>query len=260
MEKKTAADITKESVEEDRNKAQAAFSGEMHLHQEGGYIRQVIFGFNDGLITAFGLFMGLIGTIESGGIIIFVILASAVAGAASMGLGEYISTKSQKEFYESEIEREKQEIKDMPEAEKEEIRVLYREKGFEGETLETIVETITSDEKIWLKVMLQEELGLYSDKFENPFKVGAIMSIAFIIGSIIPLIPIFTLGYSMELMYITAAVSLAGLFIVGAAKTKITQKYWLKSGIEMVIIGIIASAVAFYAGKLISTLVPGLIV
>jgi VIT1/CCC1 family predicted Fe2+/Mn2+ transporter len=243
----------KYNVEKERRKSMQAFHHEHHFHG-GGYIREVIFGFNDGLVSTFALVTGIAAAAITGTVDNFVIVLAGIAGllsgAVSMALGAYISSKSQIEYYNREIDREKYEIKMYPEREREEIREIYKRKGFRGRELNIVVNRICSNKKNWLKVMIEEELGLMIENFDNPRTIGAITGAMFVVGSIIPIIPYILLHPSSGLT-VSAVVSMVGLFILGSLKTKITERVWWKSGLEMVAIGAAAAIITYGAGALI---------
>ena len=236
-------------INSERKEARQAYHAEEHI-KGGSYIREFILGFNDGLVSIFSLVTGVVGAAVSSKIVILAGLAGLTAGATSMGLNNYISSKSQTEFYKSEVERERKEIENIPEREKAEIEAVYKLKGFEGKLLKQVVNKITSDKKLWLKVMMEEELGLFGDDFENPYKIALITGISFIFGALIPIAPyLFISNVSSGLLY-SAIASILGLFIVGSAKTMITKKNWLKSGFEMVMVGVLAAGAAYFIGGL----------
>jgi len=237
-------------IRAERKEALRAFHSESHI-PGGGFIREIVFGFNDGVIATFAIVSGMMGAMLSNFVIVLAGLAEVIGGAVSMGLGAYISTKSQVEFYKSEIERERNEIEAMPEREKEELREAYRLKGFRGELLDKIVEEVSSNKQLWLKVMLEDELGLMLNRFDNPLKVGLVMTLAFITGAVIPITPYLFLPQTHSL---TASIllSLISLFFMGAGKSIITHRSWVKSGMEMLIIGALAASSAYIVGALIS--------
>jgi VIT1/CCC1 family predicted Fe2+/Mn2+ transporter len=220
-----------------------------HFISTRGSIRSLILGLNDGLVSILALVAGVTGGTYDSDIIILAGIAGAIAGAISMAFGNYISIKSEIELYHSEIEREKREIKERPKDEVEEVREIYRQKGFRGKQLEVIVKHLTSNEKRWLDVMMKEELGLFKEKFESPVKLAAITGVVFILASIIPIVPYFFLGAKAALV---AALIMTGiaLFGAGAAKTLFTKKSWIISGIEMLVIGMLATAATFTIGSL----------
>lgn len=231
----------------------APLAGE-HWHiPGGGAIREVVFGMNDGLVSTLAFVSGVTGALASSRIVVITGLAATVAGAISMALGAYIASKSQQEFFESEIQREKREMAELPEEEREEVRQLYQAKGFSGPELEMVVHRITSNPQVWLKVMMEEELGLMAERFEDPRRAGGIMGISFILGAMAPLLPYFFFESTAALL-LSFLLSLATLFGVGVAKTRLTLRPWLPSGLEMLAVGAVAFSVSLGIGKLISLL------
>jgi VIT1/CCC1 family predicted Fe2+/Mn2+ transporter len=173
------------------------------------------------------------------------------ADAISMAIGNYLSTKSEVEYINKEREREEWEIEHIPEGEINEIREIYRKKGFKGKDLERVVEVITSDKKVWVDTMMMQELGL-TEADKTPVKSGIATFIAFIISGCIPLIAFVLalfipglLNYSFLLSIILTASS---LFVVGSMRSTITGTKWLISGIEMLLIGGLAAIVAYGVG------------
>jgi len=224
-------------------------------HVEGGEkIRSIILGLNDGLISTFTLLIGVAAATLSGGnsVVILTGLAAMVSGACSMGLGEYISSKSEYNYIINEIKREGAEIELFPDEEKEEVRGIFEKMGFKGEQLDSCVETITSDKKIWHDFLIKSELGL--EVPDNP-TFGAILTfIAFSFGAFIPLFPYF-LNLGLVSLLISSSLSFGMLFTVGMLKTRITGEKPLKGAIEMVIIGIIAFIVSFLIGLVLNQLI-----
>ena len=219
---------------------------EEHI-EGGGKIRSSILGLNDGLISTFTLLIGVAAATLSGGnsVVILTGLAALVSGACSMGLGEYISSKSEFNYIKNEIKREGAEIELFPDEEKEEVRGMFEKMGFKGELLDSCVETITSDKKIWHDFLIKSELGL--DVPESP-TIGAILTFfAFSFGAFIPLFPYF-LNLGIVSLLISSSLSFGMLFMVGMLKTKITGEKPLKGAMEMVIIGIIAFIISFTIG------------
>ena len=214
-----------------------------------GSMRSLILGVNDGLVSILALVAGVTGGTFETNIIILAGIAGAIAGAISMAVGNYISVKSEIEFYHSEIEREKREIREKPEEEIAEVREMYRKKGFKGKQLEDIVKHLTANEKRWLDVMMKEELGFHHEKFETPVKLAILTGVAFIIASIIPIVPYFFLSAKPALVLSLILTGIV-LFAAGAAKTLFTRKSWILSGAEMLIIGMLATAATFTIGSL----------
>jgi len=216
-----------------------------------GSMRSVILGANDGFVSLLALVAGVTGGTFDNSIIILAGVAGAIAGAISMAVGNYISVKSEREVYESEIEREKREIRENPEEEIQEVHDMYYAKGFRGKQLEKIVKHLTSNKKRWLDVMMKEELGLFKEKFEDPVKLALFTGVAFVLASVVPIIPFFLFPAANALI-ISVIVTGAALFFSGVAKTLFTKKNMIKSGIEMSVIGLLATAVTFSIGSLFS--------
>lgn len=219
---------------------------------QGRMIREVVFGVNDGLVTAFGFVAGVSGAHIKPFIIFVTGLAQALAGAISMFFGAYLSTKAQQDFFRREIAREKREIETEPEREADEIRDIYREKGFTPEEIEMIVKRLTADKNRLLSFMVQEELGITPESFDSPVKLGVIIGISFLIGALIPVLPYTFVEKGLSPVAISSILTLISLFAVGLGKGKFTKTSWVSSGFEMLIIGIIAGGIGYGAGKLMS--------
>jgi len=224
----------------------------------GKFLRHAIFGMNDRLVSTLALMAGLAGAAMGKEVIVIAGLAEMMAGAISMSLGTYISTKSQLEFYGEEIEKEKKDLDNSPQMEKEHVREIYRRKGFVGKELDRVVERLTSNKKRWLNILVNEELGLNNSKMESAWISGVVMFFAFIIGAFIPLSSFVFVPMSFALKAAITS-SLLLLFFVGAGKTHFTGRSWIKSGFEMVFVGILATGVAYYLGDFVSGYVAYLI-
>ncbi len=223
------------------------------FHLEGGeLIRQVTFGMNDGIVSIFALLAGIAGAGQNPTIILISLLAATIAGAISMAAGEFISGKGEHEYYKHEINQERLETKLCPDIEKEEIRIIYRKKGFEGEILEKIVEKITQDEDLWVREMVIEELGVTEIEQAPGIKTSIVIFFSFILGALFPVLPylfLFQTGIlDMTLFWIATGVTFGGLFLAGAIKTFVTGVNWLKSGIEMLLVGLFAFGISYIIG------------
>ena len=208
---------------------------EPHIKQSS-YIRDVVFGFGDGVNTSLGIVAGVGAAEISAGIVILAALVGMFTGAKAMAVQNYLAVKSQREILESEIKRELYEIEHLPDREREEIEEIYKAKGFEGEELQKVVDKITSDKDVWLKTMLTEELGLNLEIAGHPLKSAFTMFGAFLLGGILPIIPFFFTGGLVALL-IGIGISITSSFIVGAKKSKMAKKNWVRGGIEMAGLG-----------------------
>src|SRR6187431_895130 len=188
--------------------------------KESNYIRDLVFGFGDGINTSLGIVAGVGGAVIAADVVILAALIGMFTGAKAMAVQNYLAVKSQREILESEIKREEFEIKNMPNEERKEIENIYRAKGFEGDQLNSIVEKITSNKDVWLKTMLTEELGLNLDILGSPLKGALVMFVAFLLGGILPILPYFVVkaGVISSTTAIGMAIimSVSSSFLVGA--------------------------------------------
>ena len=213
---------------------------EPHI-KESNYVRDLVFGFGDGINTSLGIVSGVGGAEVPADIIILAALVGMFTGAKAMAVQNYLAVKSQREILESEIKREEFEIENVPEKERQEIEDIYMAKGFQGEELEKVVDKITSDKHIWLKTMLTEELGLNLEILGSPLRGALVMFGAFLLGGILPILPymIVKTGFlsSNIALAIAIGISLASSFIIGAIKARMAKKNWFIGGIEMAGLG-----------------------
>jgi VIT1/CCC1 family predicted Fe2+/Mn2+ transporter len=203
---------------------------------------------NDGLITTLCFLAGVSSAITHGGVVMLAGLAEVMAGALSMALGAYLSTKAQREFFAQEIAHERREIEEFPDYEREEIRVIYRERGFSDEEIDILTRRITADKERWLHFMMREELGLMEETFDQPVESGLITGIAFLIGSLPPLLPYLFLPASQALP-VMIVLSILALFGIGIGKTRVTKVGWLRSSLEVVLLGIVAAVIGYGLGE-----------
>lgn len=216
---------------------------------KGRAIREVIYGATDGVVTSLGFVIGVFGALHENRLVLITGIAGATAGALSMGFSAYISSKSQSEFFLAEIERERREIQEMPEKEREEVRKIYRAKGFEGQELEMVVNRITSNNSVWLRCMMEEELGLIVDTFDVPWVVGGITAASYLVSAFLPIIPYVFLPPDVAFPWSIVS-SIAVLFGLGVGKTTLTRTPVLQSGLELTAIGLVSALVGFCIGGL----------
>ena len=225
---------------------------EPHI-KESSYIRDLVFGFGDGVNTSLGIVSGVGGAAVAADIVILAALIGMFTGAKAMAVQNYLAVKSQREILEAEIKREQYEIENLPERERQEIEDIYWAKGFRGDELNKIVNKITSDKDVWLKTMLTEELGLNLEILGNPLKGAFAMFGAFLLGGILPILPYFVVkaGFmsSSTAIGIAIGLSLVSSFIVGAIKARLAKKNWVKGGIEMAGLGTGIALVGYGIGS-----------
>lgn len=216
----------------------------------GGLVREVVFGANDGLVAAFAVVTGVHGAAVSARVVFLAGLAELLGGTIAMGLGGYLSVKSEVEYYQAERRREEREVDLYPETERREVAEVFRAKGFEGEVLDAMVAHVTSDRERWIETMMREELGLSLDAHRLPLRSGVTTGLAYAFGAAMPTLPYagLTGGSAFRL---SVALTLATLFFVGAAKTAVTGLSWWRSGLEAMLIGTLAAGATFAVGALV---------
>lgn len=212
-------------------------------------LSDIILGGQDGLVNVLGVILGVAAASQDTRIVLAGGLAAVFAESISMGAVAYTSKIAERDFYLSEREREKREMKEVPETERDEIRQIYAAKGFKGKLLEDIVKVITSDERIWLDTMMNEELKLSPVSKKQPYTAALIVFSATIVGSFIPIMPFFFLPIAQSI-WISLGISALALFIVGAVKARLTVGNWGRSGLEMTLIGIVSALAGYGVGLL----------
>ncbi len=209
---------------------------EPHI-KETNHIRDFVFGFGDGINTSLGIVAGVAGANSTADFTILAALVGMFTGAKAMAVQNYLALKSQRELLESEIKREEFEMERYPEKERMEIEEIYRAKDFDEDLVRRVADKITANKKIWLKTMLTEELGLNLEIIGKPIRGAIIMFISFIIGGILPILPyLLTKAGFVPLpisLWIAIGISISSSFLIGAVKSKLAKKNWIRGGIEM---------------------------
>jgi VIT1/CCC1 family predicted Fe2+/Mn2+ transporter/rubrerythrin len=221
----------------------------------GGWIGQAIYGVNDGLGAAFGVVSGVAGaTSVNGEFVLLSGFVAMIASALSMGSGAYLATKSEREVYEAELDRERRELEEHPEEEKEEMELFYQLKGFSTSESKMMVERLAQQPEQMLKTLAHEELGLSEQTFPNPWKSAISATISTALGAAVPILPFF-FASGVTALLLSATISTLAHFIVGASKVLVTGRSWLKSGMEMTIVGLGEAAITYAIGLLISPMI-----
>jgi len=222
-------------------------------HIPGGRsLRDLVFGANDGMVAAFAVVSGVHGATFSTRIVLLAGLAELIGGTIAMGLGAFLAVKSEQEFILSEREREEREVREFPDEERKEVRTIFARKGFRGQALDQMVQHVTADPVFWVDTMMTEELGLSAAPTGAPLRSGLVVAAAYALGAAFPVIP-YALPVAVPTAFaLSVGCTLAALFAAGAAKTRMTGRSWLRSGLETVLVGAIAAAATFLAGRLIA--------
>src|SRR5881392_2231058 len=221
-----------------------------HKTESGGFLRNVVYGFNDGLTANFGLVAGVIGAAAQPHMIMISGVAGMIADALSMGSSGYLAAKSEQEVYEHEIAMEKEEIALMPEIEMEEMELQYQAKGVDPRTAHRMAEEVMRDPVRALGEQVRDELKI-GEAHATPFREGWITGAATAIGAFIPVFPflVFEGRVAIWIAFITAMLS---HFAVGAARSFFTGRGVFRSGVDMFVIGLGVAAVGYLVGDLVS--------
>jgi VIT1/CCC1 family predicted Fe2+/Mn2+ transporter len=216
-------------------------------HRASSRLSEIILGGQDGLVNVLGVILGVAAATSDPRIVIAAGMAATFAESVSMGAVAFTSTQAAHDLYHSEREREHRHIHIAPDVEIHEVREIYSKKGFEGETLDKIVEVITSNPDIWVNVMMAEEFQMTPPEKGQALNSALLVGFSALVGSFIPLAPFFFLdvGISIWVSIIVAALT---LFVVGAYKARVTVGHPLRSGLQIAVIGTISALVGYAIG------------
>jgi vacuolar iron transporter family protein len=227
-----------------------------HRAGQSGTLRAGVFGINDGLVSNLALVMGVAGASVQNEVIVLAGIAGLLAGAFSMGAGEYISMQSQRELFERRIQLEREQMRIMPEVVEEQLASIYRAKGLPREEALHVANRLMQDPRHALDTKLREDLGIDPDELGSPWGAALSSFVAFSVGAFIPLAPFLaTTGFAAAAVAISVA--LASLFMVGALVSLITGRGVLYSGLRQAAIGGGAAIITYVVGVAIGVTVGG---
>ncbi|MGH7531377.1 MAG: VIT1/CCC1 transporter family protein [Gemmatimonadales bacterium] len=246
--------LAKESAAHAETLAELAGRGSEPWHKagSGGFLRNVVYGFNDGLTANFGLVAGVIGASVATHVIMITGVAGSIADALSMGASGYLAAKSEQEVHAHEIAMEKEEIRLMPELEEEELALVYQAKGVEPRTARRMAEEVMRDPERALGEQVREELKI-GEAHATPFKEGWITGTATAVGAFIPVAP-FLLFEGAVAVWTSFAIAMLSHFAVGAARSFFTGRGVIRSGVDMFVVGLGVAAVGYVVGDLVARL------
>jgi vacuolar iron transporter family protein len=224
------------------------------MHPRPTILSDFILGSQDGLVNVLGILLGLVAAGSSTRILYVGALAALAAESISMGAVAYTSTLARRNVYLSEIEREKREMAEVPELEREEVRVILRRWGYEGDEVEEMVRRIEAKPKAWLDIMMAFELNLAEVSSEQPLRSGLVVLGATILGSLIPLLPFLARLPRVEAAVGSVVVTGLMLLAVGIYEARTTIGRWWASGTRMLVIGLGAGLAGFLVGELVKVL------
>jgi vacuolar iron transporter family protein len=245
-----ALTLAKESAEHATTLAGiAGKSGEpWHRTESGGFLRNVVYGFNDGLTANFGLVAGVIGAsgAQQHETVIVAGVAGLIADALSMGSSGYLAAKSEREVYDYEIAMERDEISLMPEIERDELALIYEAKGMDPSAAHTLATQVMADPERMLEEQVQEELKI-GEQTISPLREGWVTGLATAFGAIIPVFPFFV-AQGQTAIVLSFVLSMLSHFLVGAARSVFTGRSVFRSGFDMFVVGLGVAVVGYYVG------------
>jgi VIT1/CCC1 family predicted Fe2+/Mn2+ transporter len=214
-------------------------------------LRPVLFGANDGLVSNLALVMGVAGARPSPGVIVLAGVAGVLAGAFSMGVGEFISVRSQQELLAYQLAFQHRQLREEPEQERRILCEIYQGRGFTDEEAQHFVDRLFADPEEAARLLIFEEVGLDARSIGSPYQAGISSFFAFTLGALVPLVP-YLLASGLLAFEASIGLSLVALFLLGVGISVLTHRSPLLTGIRQVLLGGIAAAVTFGVGSLIA--------
>ena len=228
-----------------RQHVEAHFSG-------SEVVRDIVLGMSDGLTVPFALAAGLTGAVQSSRVILVAGVAELAAGAIAMGLGGYMAARSEADTWASELVREGQEVDEIPEVEREEVRKAFRGYGIEGPALESATDAICADKRRWVHFMMKEELGLSEPDPARARLSAVTIGGAYVAGGAIPLAPYLLPVSVVSALLTSIGVTMVALALFGGVKGKLTGRPPLREAFQTTLVGAIASGAAYAIARWIS--------
>ena len=219
-----------------------------------GRLREVVFGAQDGLLSTVALVTGVAVAVENQTTVLVAGLAAALPGMLSMATGAFLGSRAEQDVQRAEIAREALELEENPAEELAELVVLYQREGKTYQEARHLADEISQDKDLWLRTLVEKELGISPDDTTNPMKDALTMGIAFILAAIIPILPHFFMEGGAAIS-VSIAAALTGLFILGVGKGRLVQRSPLLQGLEILAIGAISAGVGFGLGDLIPRII-----
>lgn len=225
---------------------------EPHATGLGNYIKDIVYGANDGIVTTFAIVAGSIGAKFPLKVILILGVANLIADGFSMAAGNFLGTRSQNALFRSEQKREEDEVENKTEVEKQEIREIFGKKGFSDSDSDQLVGIVSKNKRFWVDFMMHYELGLSDPEADSEWKSGALTFASFVIAGSLPLLPFLILGNGVNTFLYSIISTALSLFIVGSARQLITKEHWFLGGLEMLFVGGIAAVAAYMLGYFVS--------
>ena len=219
-----------------------------------GRIREVVFGAQDGILSTVALVTSVAVALDSQTAVLVAGLAAAAAGTISMATGAYLGSRAEQDVQRAEIAREAQEIEEKPAEELAELVVIYQREGRTFEEARRMADEIAEDKELWLRTLVEKELGISPDETANPLKDAAAMGVSFLLAASVPIIPHIVLTGTAAIS-VSVASALVALFVLGSLKGRLVQKSPILQGLEVLGIGAVSAAIGFALGDGIPRLI-----
>lgn len=217
-------------------------------HRNTSRFSSFLLGGQDGLVNVLGVLLGVAAASHDTRLVLVAGLAAALAESISMAAVAYTATQAERALYQSEHARELRHIAAAPELERDEIRLIYRNKGFDGALLESIVATLTANPEVWVAVMMAEELRLTPVPAGAPRQEALVVGASALIGSLLPLVP-FVVWPASAATVASLSISALALFLTGAYQARVTVGHWARRGAQLMLIGMGSAAAGWLVGK-----------
>ena len=229
-------------------------AGTQIIHKEehlgsSEFITDIVIGMSDGLTVPFALAAGLSGAVQHNSIVITAGIAEIVAGSIAMGLGGYLAGKTEQEHFQAELKREYDEIEEIPEEEKKEVRLIFAQYGLNEQTQNSIADELAKDKDKWVEFMMKYELGFEKPNINRARNSAATIGLSYIVGGLIPLSGYFFTQTPYQGLVVSAILTVICLFLFGYFKSKVTGQPLIKGAVKVTLIGITAAAAAFMVAK-----------
>ena len=221
------------------------------------YLPEFVYGGIDGSVTTFAIVAGSVGADLDASVVLILGFANLFADGFSMSVGAYLSPKPEQKNFKKHEAIEYWEIENLPETERQEVREIYAKKGFSGELLEQVVNTICADKDRWVDTMMKEELEMI-EQDKTPLKIGGVTFLSFLLVGIIPLTVYvwdYLFKFSGDTFWTTCVLTSMGFAFIGYLKSVATQTSRWKGVVETLTLGIIAAGVAYFVGDILEKII-----
>jgi VIT1/CCC1 family predicted Fe2+/Mn2+ transporter len=225
-------------------------ASEPHETAANTVLRPVVFGANDGLVSNLALVMGVAGANPEPGVIVLAGIAGLIAGAFSMGVGEYISVQSQRELLDYQIAFQRKQLRDAPDQERQILRRTYEERGFSPPEADRFVDAVFDEPDHAVRLLIFEEVGLDDRSIGSPLQAAIGSFVAFTLGALVPLVP-YLLASGQPAFVGSLLVSLTALALLGLGISRLTRRSPLFSAGRQVLLGGVAAAVTYAVGSFV---------